>query len=92
MPELLEGEYLEMVAQLKDRYDEITAKLDRIELLELDMKKDLITAYGVVRMLDHLISTSHIPYDNEVITIVEVLRGLMSDTMDRHIFNISEAN
>ena len=92
MPELLEGEYLEMVAQLKDRYDEITAKLDRIELLELDMKKDLITAYGVVRMLDHLISTSHIPYDNEVITIVEVLRGLMSDTMDRHIFNISEQN
>jgi len=89
---MLEGEYLLLADQLKQKYDDITAKLDRIELLELDMKKDLITAYGVVRMLDHLISTSHIPYDNEVITIVEVLRGLMSDTMDRHIFNITEAN
>jgi len=89
---MLEGEYLLLADQLKQKYDDITAKLDRIELLELDMKKDLITAYGVVRMLDHLISTSHIPYDNEVITIVEVLRGLMSDTMDRHILNITEAN
>lgn len=89
---MLEGEYLLLADQLKQKYDDITAKLDRIELLELDMKKDLITAYGVVRMLDHLISTSHIPYDNEIITIVEVLRGLMSNAMDRHIFNIEEAN
>jgi len=89
---MLEGEYLLLADQLKQKYDDITAKLDRIELLELDMKKDLITAYGVVRMLDHLISNSHVPYDNEVITIVEVLRGLMSNAMDRHIFNIEEAN
>ena len=90
MPELLEGEYLEMVNQLKLKYDMITSKLDKIESMELNMKKDLITAYGVVRMLDHLISTSHIPYDHEVITIVECLRGLLSTVMDRHIFNIDE--
>tara|TARA_B110000037_G_scaffold212981_1_gene266408 strand:- start:496 stop:762 length:267 start_codon:yes stop_codon:yes gene_type:complete len=87
---MMEQEYLEMVNQLKDKYDEITDKLDRIELLELDMKKDLITAYGVVRMLDNLISNSHIPYDNEVVTIVEVLRGLLSNCMDRHIFHIED--
>ena len=86
----MEQEYLEMVNQLKDKYDEITDKLDRIELQELDMKKDLITAYGVVRMLDNLISNSHIPYDNEVVTIVEVLRGLLSNCMDRHIFHIED--
>jgi len=87
---MLEQEYLEMVNQLKDKYDEITDKLDRIELQELDMKKDLITAYGVVRMLDNLISNSHVPYDNEVVVIVEVLRGLMSNCMDRHIFHIED--
>ena len=87
---MLEQEYLEMVNQLKDKYDEITDKLDRIELQELDMKKDLITAYGVVRMLDNLISNSHIGYDNEVVTIVEVLRGLLSNYMDRHIFGIED--
>ena len=89
---MLEQEYLEMVNQLKDKYDEITDKLDRIELQELDMKKDLITAYGVVRMLDNLISNSHIGYDNEVVVIVEVLRGLMSNSMDRHIFGIEDTN
>ena len=87
---MLEGEYLDMVNQLKSKYDMITSKLDRIEAMEIEMKKDLITAYGVVRMIDHLISNSHVPYDNEVITIVECLRGLMSNVMDRHIFNIPE--
>ena len=87
---MLEGEYLELCNDLKTKYDEITDKLDRIELQELDMKKDLITAYGVVRMLDNLISNSHIPYDNEVVTIVEVLRGLLSNCMDRHIFHIED--
>ena len=56
MPELLEGQYLELCNDLKDKYDTITNKLKRIESMELNMKKDLITAYGVVRMLDHLIS------------------------------------
>ena len=87
---MMEGEYLELCNDLKNKYDEITDKLDRIELLELDMKKDLITAYGVVRMLDNLISNSHIGYDNEVVVIVEVLRGLMSNSMDRHIFHIED--
>ena len=86
----MEGEYLELCNDLKNKYDEITDKLDRIELQELDMKKDLITAYGVVRMLDNLISNSHIGYDNEVVVIVEVLRGLMSNSMDRHIFGIED--
>ena len=85
---MMEQEYLEMVQQLKDKYDEITDKLDRIELQELDMKKDFISCYGVVRVLDNLISNSHIGYDNEVVTIVEVLRGLLSNCMDRHIFHI----
>ena len=89
---MMEGEYLELCNDLKNKYDEITDKLDRIELQELDMKKDLITAYGVVRMLDNLISNSHVPYDNEVVVIVEVLRGLMSNCMDRHIFGIEDGN
>ena len=34
---MMEQDYLEMVNQLKEKYDEITAKLDKIELLELDI-------------------------------------------------------
>lgn len=89
---MLEGEYLEMVKQLKDKYDEITNKLDKIELMEMNMKKDLMSVYGVVRMLDHLISTSMIPYDNEIMVIVECLRGMLSDMMDKHILQIEQDN
>ena len=87
---MLEGEYLELCNDLKTKYDEITDKLDKIELQELQLKKDFISCYGVVRVLDNLISNSHIPYDNEVVTIVEVLRGLLSNCMDRHIFHIED--
>ena len=89
---MLEGDYLELVAQLKEKYDEITSKLDKVELMEIDMKKDMMTAYGVVRLLDHLISNSLVGYDNEIITIVEVLRGLLSDCMDKHILEIPMVN
>ena len=87
---MMEGEYLELCNDLKTKYDEITDKLDRIELQELELKKDFISCYGIVRMLDNLISNSHIGYDNEVVVIVEVLRGLMSNSMDRHIFHIED--
>jgi len=89
---MMEQDYLEMVNQLKEKYDEITAKLDKIELLELDIKKDMISCYGIVRILDHLISTSMGGYDTEVITIIEVLRGMLSDCMDKHILQINSAN
>ena len=85
---MLEGEYLDMVNQLKDKYDMITNKLKRIEAMEIDMKKDMASAYGVVRLLDHLISNSHNSYDNEVMVLIECLRGLLSDCMDKHIFNM----
>ena len=89
---MMEQDYLEMVNQLKEKYDEITAKLDKIELLELDIKKDMISCYGIVRILDHLISTSMGGYDTEVITMIEVLRGMLSDCMDKHILEIPSAN
>lgn len=89
---MMEQDYLEMVNQLKEKYDEITAKLDKIELLELDIKKDMISCYGIVRILDHLISTSMGGYDTEVITMIEVLRGMLSDCMDKHILQINSAN
>lgn len=84
---MLEGEYLEMANQLKDKYNEITDKLNMIESLEKEMKKDLMTAYGVTRLLDHLISSSHIGYDNEVMVMIETLRGCMSDIIDKYILD-----
>ena len=81
----MEQDYLDMVGQLKLNYDEIEAKMNSIERLEKIMKKDLITAFGVVRLLDHLMDTSVVPYDNEIVVLVEMLRGVLSDCVDKHI-------
>jgi len=82
---MMEQDYLDMVGQLKLKYDEIEAKMSSIERLEKIMKKDLITAFGVVRLLDHLMDTSVVPYDNEIVVLVEMLRGVLSDCVDKHI-------
>ena len=55
---MLEGEYLDLVAQLQLKYNDIESKMDSILRMEKIIKKDLITAYGVVRLLDHLIDSS----------------------------------
>ena len=82
---MLEGEYLDLVKQLKDKYDEIEAKLDIIERRDKELRKDFTTAYGVIRLLDHLISSSVVGFDDEVVIMVEVLRGFLSDSVDTHI-------
>ena len=55
--------------------------------LETIIKKDLITAYGVVRLVDHLLDTNPIGYDNEMVVLIEMLRGVLSDSVDKHIIN-----
>ena len=78
--------YLEMVGQLKDKFDEVEQKLDTIEKRDKQLRKDFITAYGTIRFLDHLISNSPVGFDDEVVIMVEVLRGFLSDCVDNHFF------
>ena len=77
--------YLDMVNQLKLKYEEITSKLESIERRDKELRKDFMTAYGTVRLLDHLISSSPVGFDDEVVIMVEVLRGFLSDCVDSHI-------
>tara|TARA_R110001592_G_scaffold156077_3_gene386280 strand:+ start:118 stop:384 length:267 start_codon:yes stop_codon:yes gene_type:complete len=79
--------YLDMVNQLKLKYEEITSKLDIIERRDKDLRKDFMTAYGTIRLLDHLISSSPVGFDDEVVIMVEILRAFLSDCVDNHILN-----
>ena len=82
---------LEMAAQLKATYDEISLKLDKLTLENLDLKKDIVTAYGIARILDNLIDQCYeIP--PEVSTLSDVLRAYLSNIMDANIFNIKLSN
>ena len=84
---MLEGEYLDLVKQLKDKYDEIEGKLESIERKDKELRKDFISAYGITRLLDHLIDINPIGYDNEIVVLVELLRGFLSDAIDKHILS-----
>ena len=84
---MLEGEYLDLVKQLKDKYDEIEGKLEPIERKDKELRKDFISAYGIARLLDHLIDINPIGYDNEIVVLVELLRGFLSDAIDKHILS-----
>ena len=81
----MEQDYLDMVAQLKEKYDEVESKMDSILRMEKIIKKDIIVAYGIARLLDHLMDSSVVPYDNEIIVLIEMLRGVLSDSVDKHI-------
>ena len=84
---MLEGEYLDLANQLKDKYDEVEQKLESIERKDKELRKDFITAYGVVRILDHLIDINPVSYDSEIVVLVESLRGFLSDAIDKHILS-----
>lgn len=89
---MLEGDYLELVNQLKLKYDTVEEKLTSIENREKQIRKDMMSAYGVIRLLDNMIDTSIIGYDNEIIVLVECLRGLLSDSIDRHVLGIIDSS
>ena len=77
---------IEMADQLKKTYDEITFKLEKIQLENLELKKNLISAYGFCRVLDMIASDSY-ELQPEILILIETLRAYLSTTMDNTIFN-----
>lgn len=84
---MTEGQYIEMANHLKNTYDEISAKLFASEMELMDLKKDLMTAYGVIRLIDNLLEHI-IEVPHELTVLVEVLRGELSDNIDKYIFGM----
>ena len=84
---MLEGEYLELSNQLKEKFDEVEQKLQSIERREKELIKDFMTAYGIARLLDQLIDMNPVGYDVEIVTLVECLRGFLSESIDKHVLS-----
>lgn len=86
-----ENDYLEMTNHLKQLYDEIEMKNNMLELQKLDLKKVLITSYGLIRMIDNICDNiDGIP--NDLITLIEVVRSYLSAEVDSHIFHIEQGS
>ena len=69
--------------------DTMEEKLLISEIKIIDLKKELMTSYGLIRVIDNLIDhLCEVPH--EVVVLVELLRAQLSDTIDKEIFNIKE--
>ena len=82
--EMNDGMYLEAMNQLKEINDkrEKESIKQREELLEL--RKELISAYGIVRLIDMMYQDSGEPI-NEISILIETLREYLSQFVEAKI-------
>lgn len=80
---MLEGEYLELVNALKERFNEKDREVEKMKEETQDLKKTIITVYGIIRLIDITSDTE----DKE--NLIEMLRGYLSDIYDNIFINSS---
>jgi len=76
----------EMADQLKEKYDEIMEAKEKYKNSNQELKKDLMTLYGIFRLVDNLID-NEIEIDMALKITVELGRSIASSMLDHHIFN-----
>ena len=79
---MLEGEYLELCDQLKEKYDLMEKENEKIKQQQETLLKELISCYGMIRIIDNLTEQSFI--DAHVKTMIEILRSHLSDIFDNY--------
>ncbi len=80
---MLEGEYLELVNQLKAEHEKKDKEVENIKESLKDCKKALLSAFGMVRVLDEIVRGSEV--DEEIDLLVSVLRTFLSYRYDKFI-------
>ena len=81
----------EMADNLKETYDNMSFKLDKLELENIEYKKHLVSAYGFCRVLD-IMATDSYDIQPEILTLIETLRAYLSEVVDATIFKIKLHN
>jgi len=82
--EVDENEYLEMSNHFKKVYDEMEIKILNHETTIKELKKEIITSYGFIRVIDNLLENLY-DVPNEIIVLIECLRGHLSNIIDKEI-------
>ena len=76
------NEYLEMANHAKDLVEQAESKMNLYKNQNIELKKNLLTAYGCIRVLDHFVG---IDCPEEINMYVEFLRGYLSDLCENYI-------
>lgn len=77
------GQYLEMANQLKEKFDENEKMMNQIKKQNMDLKKDIMTAYSLIKIID----------DQEYVdgadigVMVTMLRSILSDSIENKVVN-----
>ena len=76
---MLENDYLELVNQLKSKFDELEAK-EKTQAIKLnEMTKKLAVAYGAARIVDEMTVDCQLPVVMEF--LISICRSTLSDVM-----------
>lgn len=80
--EMKEGMYLDAMDQLQKKFDENEKIIRRLKEANNELYKEVISAYGVVRLIDNFIDPNEISY--EVKNLIDCLRAHLSDITLKH--------
>jgi len=87
MENITEKAYLDLANESKEKFDEMN--MEKINLQEeiTALKKELITTYGMVRIIDNLYGEQDEDYREPTIeTLIDCLRSYLSEFFDNSIF------
>ncbi len=79
--EMKEGMYLDAMNQLQEKFEKNEKVIERLKQANNEIYKELISAYGVIRLIDNYIDEDEISY--EVKTLIDCLRGFLSDLVEK---------
>lgn len=84
-----EGEYIEAMNQLKDTFQENEIKMKNFIEQNIQLKKDLMTCYGMIRMLD---MNQPFSLDNDESSFfISQLRSFLSHVIETEILVVNDS-
>ena len=84
-PTMSEGMYLDAMNQLKDMNEVREKELKKVKTELKEFKKELISTYGVVRLLDMIYSDQAEEPIAEVSILIETLREFLGQFVEENI-------
>ncbi len=72
---------LDAMEQLKDKFDVNEYLVKKMEKNVIELKKELFSAYGMIRVLDNLINNSF-GIENEIECLSDSIRGHLSSVIE----------
>lgn len=81
---ITEQQYLELARDSQNRFNELDRKLKSKENEMLDLKKEIISSYGMIRIIDNLYQNTD-EVDLNIQTLIETLRQQLSDYVEDNI-------